>query len=47
MKVTTQAFTVMLYDPKKLACFSSHRWNVGTKPYLAFARFGQDSLLLD
>jgi len=32
-------------DPKEVASFSSHRWNVGTNPDLAFARFGQDSQL--
>jgi len=37
----------LLYDPKKTASISSHRWSVGTNPDLAFASFGQDSRLPD
>jgi len=36
-----------LYDPKQTASFFSHRWNVGTNPFLAFGSFGQDSRLPD
>ena len=34
----------LLYNPKKTASFP-HRWNVGTKPDLAFVSFGQYSRL--
>jgi len=37
----------LLYDPNETASFSSHRWNVGTNPDLAFGSFGQDSRLPD
>ena len=29
----------LLYGPEKTASFSSHRWNVGTNPDLAFGSF--------
>ena len=35
----------LLYDPKEIASFFSHRWNVGTIPDLAFASLGQASRL--
>jgi len=37
----------LLYDPKRSASFSSHRWNVSTNPDLAFVNIGQDSQLPD
>jgi len=37
----------LLQDPKGVARFSSHRWNVGTSPDLAFASVGQDNRLPD
>jgi len=39
--------TGLLYDPNKAASFTSHQWNVGTNPDLAFVNFGQDSRLPD
>ena len=35
----------LLYDQKETASFSSHRWNVGTNPDVAFTSFCQDSRL--
>ena len=37
----------LLYNSRGAASFSSHRWNVGTNPDLAFASFGQDNRLPD
>jgi len=37
----------LLYNSKETASFSSHRWNVGTNPDLAFASFIQDSRMPD
>ena len=37
----------LLHDPTEATSFTSHRWNVGTNPDLAFASFGQDSRLPD
>ena len=31
---------VLLQNPKEVARFSSHRWNVGTNPDLAFGSVG-------
>ena len=35
----------LLYNPKGAASFSSHRWNIGANPDLAFASVGQDNQL--
>ena len=37
----------LLYDPKEATSFSSHLWNVGANPDLAFASFDQDGRLPD
>jgi len=37
----------LLYVPKGAASLSSHPWNVGTNPDLAFVSFGQDNRLPD
>jgi len=37
----------LLNDPKRIASFSSHPYNLGTDPDLAFASVGHNSRLLD